>query len=151
MTKELRDIKRLLLRKNPPEHFSSKQILTACIAALVLGLSFIFNSTLLQASMLLTETQLALIILSTIVVLTFEIYVVGYARVKNKARRQFGQFWAKRFFTFYGISIAVSVLVIYLYGLDGFAGGTFNTLKIAIAASFPCAVGTAFSDLVNWE
>ena len=150
LQKQLAELKTILLRANPPEHFSHREVIVAAITAFFIGLSFIFNTLLFNASKELTPLQLTSIILATIIILTLEIYFVGYARVHDK-RRHFGQFWAKRFFSFYIVSILVSGILIYLYGLETLAGNSLVTLKVIIAASFPCAIGTALSDLLKFE
>ena len=148
--KKLAELKKILLRANPPEHFSHREVIVATITALFIGLSFILNTLLFNASKELNAFQLASIVLATVIVLSLEIYFVGYARVHDK-RRHFGQFWAKRFFSFYLVSIFVSGILIYLYGLETLAGNSLVTLKVIIAASFPCAIGTALSDLLKFE
>ena len=148
--KKINELKKILLRANPPEHFSFREVIVAAITAFFIGLSFIFNTLLFNASKQLSAIQLANIILATILILTLEIYFVGYARVHDR-RRRFGQFWAKRFFSFYVVSILVSGILIYLYGLETLAGSPIDTIKVIIAASFPCAVGTALSDLLKFE
>jgi len=147
--KEVSEIKRILLKAYPPEHFSAKEVIVAFLGSLILGLTFIFKGLLFEVSLSLQAVHLFAIILATIVILTLQIYFIGYARVENKAERPFGQFWAKRFFTFYGISLLVSFLLVYLYGLDILVGSFLSALKVVVAVSFPCAVGTAISDLVK--
>jgi len=146
---DVKEIKSLLLKRTPPEHFGAKDAVLAGLGALVLGLTFIFKGLLFQVSISLTPRHVFFIVIATALILTGEIYWVGYSRVQNKSRRPFLQFWAKRFFAFYGISIVVSFSLVYLYGLDILVGSFANALKVVVAVSFPSAVGTALSDLMR--
>ncbi len=149
LQQQLSELKKILLRANPPEHFSAREIVSAFIISLIVGVSFVMNTLLFKASESLTAKHLILIIFATIILLTVEIYYVGYERVRNKVARPFCQFWLKRFLSFYSVSIIASFLIVYLFGIDMLASSFQHTLRIVIAASLPCAIGTALSDLVR--
>lgn len=146
---EIKEIKEILTDAYPPEHFSAKDMMTALLAAIIVGSSFFFNTLLVSTSIQLTFKQVVGIILVTSLVLTAEIYFVGYERVHNKSRRRFGQFWAKRFFAFYGISLAVAFSLAYLYGFTAALGSNAEILRVIIAVSFPCTVAIGLADLVK--
>ena len=132
-----------------PGHFGIKHIITAFFGALFFGFSFMLSSLLFQVSLALTHQDLMLITVATWLILSAEIYFVGYTRVPDPTKRPFGQFWAKRILTYYFIALFVSFMLITLYGLPKFAPGTENVFKLVIAISFPAAVGAAVSDLLG--
>jgi len=132
-----------------PGHFGIKHIITAFFGALFFGFSFMLSSLLFQISLALTQKDLILITAATWLILSAEIYFVGYTRVPDTKTRPFGQFWAKRILTYYFIALFVSFMLITLYGLPRFAAGTENVFKLVIAISFPAAVGAAVSDLLG--
>ncbi len=146
---EIKEIKELLTDAYPPEHFSAKDVMTALLAAIIVGSSFFFNTLLVSTSIQLTFNHVVVLVLVTALVLTAEIYFVGYERVPNKSRRRFGQFWAKRFFTFYGISLAVAFSLAYLYGFTASLASSEEVLRVIIAVSFPCTVAIGLADLVK--
>jgi len=137
------------LYEKVPSHFHYRDIINAFVGSLVLGLTFVFKGSLIQISLTLTKAHLAFIVLVTAVILTFQIYFVGYSRVKYKHRRKFGQFWAKRFFTLYFIAILVSLSLVYLFNMDSLAGSLYGVFKIVIAVSMPCAIGAAIPSLLK--
>ncbi len=139
-----------LLEKRP-SHFRRRDIINAFFASFLLGLVFLFKGSLIQISLHLTEKNIIAIILTTIVILTLEIYFVGYTRVNPKERetRHFGQFWLKRLFTLYIISIIVSLGLVYLYGVNDIVGSSLNVFKVVVAVSMPCAVGAAMPSLLK--
>ena len=91
-------------------------------------------------------------IVATLVILTAEIYFIGHRRVTKKSERKFGQFLLKRLLVFYLVAIAVSGLLVYLYGLYKLPQvivsntGVFN---LVIIISLPCAIGAAIGDLLR--
>ena len=101
-------IKKLLLKEVPPEHFSMKDIVRSFFGAAFIGSTFIFSRLLIEIPPLLTTRHVIAIVVSTLAILTAEIYYIGYQRVENKKARPFGQFWLKRLLTFYAVSIIVS-------------------------------------------
>lgn len=143
--KDIEIIKERIVIKTPT-HFSWAHLAAAFIGALILGQTFVLKGLLYTVSYALTAIHIAAIILVTLFVLSIEIYYVGYRRVKKKEKRPFGQFWFKRISTYMIIAFLVSFGLIFLYNMDS----TFiHTLKIAVAMSFPCAVGASLADLVE--
>lgn len=134
-----------------PGHFDTKHIIAASFGALFFGFTFVLKGLLIDVGLLLSTSDLILMTLAAWIILTAEIYFVGYARVPLNQRRlrHFGQFWAKRIFTYYFISIAVSFLLLYLYGIAQLVATPDNMLKLVVAISFPAAVGAAVSDLLG--
>jgi uncharacterized membrane protein len=143
---DVNEIKRILLREEPPEHFSFKDVARSFFGALFLGFAMLSKLLVDVASNL----NIWLIVVFTSLILTTEIYFIGFARLKYQERktRYFAEFWAKRFFTFYIVAIAVSAMLIWLY--------TINTLvpqdgmiSLVLALSMPCAIGAASADLLR--
>lgn len=146
-----KDIKalRTYLIERVPTHFGTRHVLRACFGALLVGLTFTLKGQLFTVSLAFTSKEIISIIIATIVILTAEIYFVGYKRVKEKAKRKFGQFWAKRFFTYYLIAIIVSIGLVDIYGLHHFTTSWMQTMKLVVAVSFPSAIGAAAADLLE--
>ena len=149
ISKQVEEVKNEITGKKPPKHFSLKHIASAFIGSLLVGLPFMFRSLLFDVSLSLTGERLFLIIATTLVLLTAEIYFIGYSKVRDKSKRTFGQFWLKRIVTYYGISIIVSFFLVYIYGINYFVGTFDNVFKIVIAVSLPCALGASLSDLLG--
>lgn len=147
--KELEVIKKALLKELPPEHFSAKDIVHSFFGAAFIGATFIFTRTLIEVSTLLDNYRLAIIILSTIGILTAEIYFIGYQYVENKYRRHFGQFWLKRLLTFYAVGIVVSAYLAFIYNITSLVGSPENIVRLIIAASMPCSIGASITDLLK--
>lgn len=138
------------LYEKRPSHFHKRDIVNAFFASFVLGLVFLFKGSLVEISLNLTNNNLFAIVFVTIVILSFEIYYVGYTRVSpsEKKNRKFGQFWLKRILTLYSISIIVPLVIVYLFGINSLVsnGGIF---RIIIAVSMPCAIGAAVPSLLK--
>ncbi|MEK6823175.1 MAG: hypothetical protein AABY13_05070, partial [Nanoarchaeota archaeon] len=92
--KDIVAIKREVLRLTPPPHFSMKDIARSFFGALFLASTFIFSSQLVHQTALLSSGHIVAIIIATVVVLTVEIFFIGYERVPDRRERRFLQFWA---------------------------------------------------------
>ena len=147
--KNLIEVKEMIAEKRPPEHFGAQDIIYSFFGALIVGLTFVLKGLLIQAGTTLRWENVILIVLTTLLILTFEIYFVGYRRVKHKERRPFLQFWLKRVVSIYVISVAVSFMIAYLFGINYMVGSTEVLMKIVFAVSMPCAIGAAFTDLLK--
>ena len=147
MHKEIDTIKKILLAELPPEHFSSKDIVRSFFGAAFIGSTFMFTRTLIEIATILDTQRIMLIILSTIGILTAEIYYIGYQRVENKKIRPFAQFWLKRLLTFYAVGIIVASYLSVIYNITYFVGTAENSVKLIIAASMPCSIGASITDL----
>ncbi len=153
--KEIRKIEydmELLRRKlieKVPEHFSMRDFVNAFFGALLIGLTFIFKGALVRTIAVMGTARLMLVILATFVILIAEIYFIGYSRVKHKERRHFGQFLTKRLFSLYFTSLLVSILLVYIFGVNSIAGNNFEALKIVFVLAMPCAIGAAIPSLLK--
>ena len=154
-TKEIRHIERQIrdlyekIYEKRPSHFHFRDIVNAFVGSLILGLTFVFKGSLIELSLTLTKYHLFFIILITSILLTFQIYFVGYSRVKHKEKRKFDQFWAKRFFSLYSIAILVSLALVYLFNMNSLTTSLLDIFKIVITVSMPCAVGAAIPSLLK--
>ena len=146
---DVRVIRERMVEKTPP-HFDMRHIITAFFGALFFGFTFVMKGLLFQVGLALTNTELLMMTLATWGILTAEIYFVGYTRVPlhEKRIRPFGQFWAKRFLTYYVIAIFTSFILLSLYGIGKFVPAT-GVFKLVIAMSFPTSIGAAVSDLLG--
>ncbi len=145
---DISTIRRKLVEKTP-EHFDMRHVVTAFFGALFFGFTFVLKGLLFQVGLSLTNMELMLLTLATWGILTAEIYFVGYTRVPDPHKRPFGQFWAKRFFTYYIIALFTSFLLLTLYGSQKFAAGPYDIFSLVIAISFPTATGAAAADLLG--
>ena len=148
VAKDVKVLKERLVEK-VPGHFGMRHIIVAFFGALFFGFTFVLKGLLFQVGLVLSNTDLVMITLATWLILTAEIYFVGYMRVPDKERRHFGQFWLKRIFTYYLIALFTSFLLLSLYGIPKLAATSYNVLKLLIAVSFPAAIGAAGADLLG--
>ncbi|MBD3248510.1 DUF2391 family protein [Candidatus Woesearchaeota archaeon] len=145
------ELRNKLLIKEPSD-FSEKDFFRAFFGALVFGMTFALKGLLIDVSIALTKWHISAIILFTILIMTAEIYFIGYRRIIKKEERKFGQFWLKRTLVFYSVSIFVSLFLVYVYGLNNVPGIdniSWNIFRMVIAISMPCVIGAAISDLLK--
>lgn len=145
---ELRD--KLLVAE--PAHFSKRDLIDAFFGALFLGIPFSIKGLLITVSQALDKNHIIIIILSTLLILTGEIYFIGYSRVTKKSERKFCQFWLKRTTAFYFVAIATAAFLVYLFGLNllpEIANNPENIQKLVVLISVPCAIGAAITDLLK--
>lgn len=147
LASEVELIKQILQRELPPEHFSSRDIVRSFFGAAFIGVTFVFSKYLVELAPQLDVQRLILIILSTVVILTLEIYYIGYQRVQDP-QRGFFQFWLKRLVTFYVVAVLVSAYLSFIYSLTTVVGAE-NVIKLVIAMSMPCAIGASITDLIK--
>jgi uncharacterized membrane protein len=149
--KEVHELKKNLLIQEPA-HFSRRDLIDSFFGALLLGLTFAVKGLLIEVSSAVDRTHIVMIVFFTFLILTAEIYFIGYKRVRKKSERKFGQFWLKRILAFYCVALVVSVLLIYLYGLYKLPQVTANgrgIINLVVIISFPCAIGAAIADLLK--
>jgi uncharacterized membrane protein len=141
---------RLLIAE--PEHFGKEDIIYAFFGALLLGLTFAVKGLLIKVSQALSNTNIVLIIASTLLILTAEIYFIGYNRVTKKTERKFGQFLLKRILVFLVVAVITSFFMVYIFGLNRLPeiNNEFsNICRLVVLISMPCAIGAAISDLLK--
>jgi uncharacterized membrane protein len=147
--KDVIAIKNHLIEKEP-DKFSIGDLIDSFFGALILGLTFALKGLLIQIGSALTNANVIAIIITTVVILTAEIYFIGYKRVRVKKERPFGQFWLKRILAFYAVAFVVASLLVYIYGIPNLPGVTTDSiLRIIVAISMPCAIGAAIGDLLK--
>lgn len=135
-----------------PEHFSKRDLVDAFFGALLLGLTFAVKGLLIRVSQALSNTNIILIIVFTLLILTAEIYFIGYSRVTKKSERKFGQFWVKRILVFVIVAAITSIVLIYLFGLNKLSeiNNNFSSVfRLIVLISMPCAIGAAIADLLK--
>jgi uncharacterized membrane protein len=150
MEKDL-DLLRAKLLEKHPSHFSRRDVVNTFFGSLLIGLTFILKGALIRTAEALSETNVVLVIISTIAILTIEIYYIGYSRVSKHERkhRKFGQFWAKRLFTLYGIALLVSLYLVYVFGINKQFSDPRIMYHTVVLLSMPCAVGAAIPHLLK--
>ena len=149
LEKDVAAIKREVFRLTPPDYFSAKDIARSFFGALFLASTFIFSSSLVTQARLLTNTHLFVLVLTTLLILTIEIYFIGYERISNTSRRPFYEFWGKRIVTFWVVALLVSFGLSLLYAFDATLPTVMDLVKFALLLSFPASVGAALADLLR--
>jgi len=132
-----------------PEHFSKQDFVRASIGALFLGFSVLFSKNIIDLAMQIPVQQLFVIIFGTILILTLEIYIIGYSRVTDKVTRKFGQFWMKRVAAFYMTAIIITLALAYTFGLQYLMPSTGHFINFIVILSAPCAIGASLGDLLK--
>jgi len=134
-----------------PGHFDMRHVIAAFFGALFFGFTFVLKGLLIDVGLRLSSSQLMIITVTTWVLLSAEIYFVGYARVpiQEQQKRPFGQFWLKRIITYYFISLFVAFLLLFVYGINTIVVEPYSFLKLVIAVGFPAAIGAAAADLLG--
>lgn len=145
---DVQAVKHEVLSISPPEYFSVKDVARSFFGALFLASTFIFSSALGKQAEIINGWHMIAIVVVTIAVLSVEIYFIGYARIKDRRRRPFYEFWGKRVTTFYAMALIVAFGLSYLYGFD-IALGPQVMLKFCVILSFPASVGAALADLLK--
>ncbi|RJQ15634.1 DUF2391 family protein [Candidatus Woesearchaeota archaeon] len=148
MHTDIKHIRRHLVEKEP-DHFSKRDIVSAFFGAIFMGLTFLFKGLLIQVGLNIPWGSIAIIVTSTIFILSTQIYFIGYKRVSNKEERHFGQFLVKRLFTIYGIALIVSFYLLYIFNFLVLVGSLANLAKLTLILSMPCAIGAAIGDLLK--
>jgi uncharacterized membrane protein len=132
-----------------PEHFSKQDFIRASIGALFLGFSVLFSGNLVGLATNMPAPHLFVIIFGTLVILTLEIYIIGYSRVTDRETRRFGQFLAKRLTAFYVIALIIAIVLAFTFGLQYLGLSTQHFINLLIVLSAPCAVGASLGDLLK--
>ncbi|MFO7710881.1 MAG: DUF2391 family protein [Candidatus Woesearchaeota archaeon] len=133
------------------QHFSKRDVINAIYGALVIGLTFVFKGLMVEIGMSLPWFNILMIVFSTLLILSSEIYFVGYSRVKDKKHRPLGQFMAKRLVTMYTISLSVSVFLLLIFGFMLHMGSLENFIKLVFVIAMPCAIGAAIPSMLKSE
>lgn len=135
-----------------PEHFSKRDLVDAFFGSLFLGITFTIKGLLIQVSKTLGLANLISIVAFTLLILTAEIYFIGYSRVREKSRRRFGQFWLKRIVAFYFVAVFTATFLVFIFGLNNLpdvANAPFEITRLIVLISMPCAIGAAITDLLK--
>jgi uncharacterized membrane protein len=148
------DIKKSLdnIHKNmdkTPDHFSKKDILRAFLGSLFLAFNVSFSGNIVNISRNLPTFNIFLVIVFTIVILTSEIYFIGYNRVENKRERGFIQFWIKRILAFYIVAVLVAFMITYVFGLIYIVDDFTHYMNLIFIISGPASIGASISDLLK--
>ncbi len=146
-----RDVKviKQTLVEHRPEHFSKRDVLHAFFGALLIGLPFMFKGLLLRIGAIIPWYNVVLVLLSTWLILSAQIFFIGYAAVKDKNERRFGQFWAKRFVTMYGIGLLTSFYLFYIFDVIALVASPEMAAKLVLVLSMPCSIGAAIGSLLK--
>jgi uncharacterized membrane protein len=145
---DVENLKKELIEKTP-EHFSKRDLLRSFLGSLFLGFSVLFSSNLLAVSQIIPTRNIYLIIAFTFIILSSEIYYIGYSRIADKSKRPFGQFWIKRLVAFYFVAFAVSFILLYIFGLIYLISTPDHFLRAIIILTTPTAIGASIGDLIN--
>lgn len=153
--KDLLEIKDLVTRMKQkvvdkePSHFSSKDILKIFFGSLTVGFAFIFSSALVKTALALDVKHLEFIILTTLILLSIQIYLVWHTRVKDKKTRPLGEFLTKRLTTLYLVAIISSFILIYIFNIDSQFSTFFDVMRLVVLMSMPCSLGAAIPSILK--
>jgi uncharacterized membrane protein len=131
-----------------PDHFSKQDWVRAFIGALFFGFSVLFSLGTINIAVNIPEPHLYIIVACTLILLTLEIYIIGYSKVADKKNRKFGQFWIKRIIMFYFIALLVASSIAYIFGLQYIIAPQYF-VSLVIILSAPCAIGASLGDLLK--
>src|SRR3989344_1371771 len=67
-----------------PSHFSKRDIINAFFASLILGITFVLKGGFVRTAVAMNSWHILVVVLSTFVILSVEIFFIGYSRVKDK-------------------------------------------------------------------
>ena len=132
-----------------PAHFDAKHIVSAFFGALFFGFTFVLKGLLLEVGFALDTRHIIIIILSTILILTAQIYFIGYTKVHERKNRPFLQFWIKRLTAYYVIAIFTSFFLLTAYGMTTSIQSNYFIFKLVVAISFPAAIGAGTAHLLG--
>ena len=132
-----------------PHHFTMKHAMGAAFGAIVFGLTFVPKGLFIDVTAKLTQQHIWAMLAAILIILSGDIYFIGYAHVKDKSRRHFGQFWSKRIIAYTIIGFAVSLGLIYLYGLNYLVLNATHLQNLVVALALPCCIGASIADLLE--
>ncbi|HSU72634.1 MAG TPA: DUF2391 family protein [Candidatus Binatia bacterium] len=132
-----------------PDHFNMRHVVGSLFGALLFGLPFVPKGLFIDVTAKLTPNHALAMLISIAVILTMEIYYIGYARVHDKDKRHFGQFWGKRIVAYVAVGFFVSVFLIYLYGLNYLVASQIHLRYLMLALALPCCIGASVTDLLK--
>jgi len=130
------------------ERFSRKDIIRAFFGAFLFGLTAVFNSLLPLIAEHLSWIQVGIIIIATILVLVFEIFFIGWTRVKGEKGRGAIEFTVKRLFATYFASLLIATFLVSILGFYTIYPSE-EVNKIIFILCLPCATGAVIADLVK--
>ena len=141
-------IKQKIIDKEP-SHFSKNDILKIFFGSLTVGFAFIFSGALIKTALALDVKHIELIILTTLALLSIEIYFVWNHNVKDKVNRPFGEFLTKRLTTLYIVAIMSSFILIYIFNIDSQLSSFYDVMKLIVLMSMPCSLGAAIPSILK--
>ena len=132
-----------------PAHFSNRDIINVIFGASTIGLTFMFKGLLIDIGVNLPWDRIIIIVISTLIFLTIEIYFIGYSRVLNKRDRKFTQFYFKRLSAVYGIALVISFYLLMIFGFRSHVATDVEFLKLVFVLAMPCSIGAAIPNLLK--
>lgn len=134
-----------------PGPFGYKDVIRAFFGALFVGINFVFAGRLITVALNLNWSNMFVISLVNIAILSGGIYFIGYRKITNKEERPFFQFWLKRLIAFLIVSIIVSFGLVYLFAVYSEPGiyTSFDLLRVVAIISIPTSIGAAMGDLLK--
>lgn len=133
--------------KNEPHRFSFEDFFRALFGAFFVGLTFLFKGSMSKSALEMSDFNMFLVLGVALILVSLEIYILSYRFVKDRIKRPFWEFWAKRFFAI-TISTFLSIyFAIYIYGLDSMT--TWESLKLTSAVFLPAATFGAALEMLK--
>ncbi|HLC98566.1 MAG TPA: hypothetical protein VJC00_01000 [Candidatus Nanoarchaeia archaeon] len=131
-----------------PAHFSRKDFFKALFGSFVIGLTFLFKGSLVSYAIKMGWYNVILVLFTTFLVVSLEIYALSYKFVVHRKERPFYEFWSKRFFA---ITISTFIAIyfsIYIYGINSFLT-QIEILKVTSAVFMPAAITGAAVEVLK--
>lgn len=125
--------------KREPPRFTRDDFARAFFGSFIAAVTFLFKGSMVSFSIQMSVFSTMAVALLTCLLLTVEIYVLGYKYVQDRKRRPFLEFWAKRFFSIILSSFLAIYLLMFAYGIQDIVGDPTLLFKVAIAVLLPAA------------
>ena len=137
-------------KRLPPEphHFTKEDLLRSFFGSFIVSLSFIFAGALQEVALKMNTYHIFYVLLLTLLILTFEIYLMSYKRVYDRKNRPFLEFWAKRFFSITFSSYVAIFVLFSAYGLDHILTSA-ELFKMGVAIFLPAATAGGAMEILK--
>jgi uncharacterized membrane protein len=131
-----------------PKHFGIRNVIDSLFAALLVGLTFILKGATVRTALNLKLFNVISILIFTLIIILLQVYFVSYSRVRSREERPVVPFIAKRMISIVLVSIFVSLLLIYLLGINNEVGSFDGIMKVTLLLSSITAIGSAIPGLM---
>ncbi len=132
-----------------PHHFTHKDMIRAFFGSFIVAITFLFKGSMVQFAIHMNISNTISVAILTCVLLTLEIYILSYKYVKEKRKRPFLEFWAKRFFSILFTSFISIYILMFVYGIDTLVSTNIELFKICMAIMLPSTVAGGAMEIIR--